>query len=136
MKVKKNILYLIAGGFWLIAGINVIRIGIDVIQSRESEMFVLLSLALIVFLLFFQFVFAKVVRRNVTRIKGLKENNIPVWRFMDKKGYLTMIFMMLMGITIRYYNLLPDYFIAFFYIGLGAALSLTAFKYLRHYFEK
>ncbi|MGL5785812.1 MAG: hypothetical protein ACRCX4_03185 [Bacteroidales bacterium] len=136
MKVKKNILYLLAGLFWLFAGINVIRIGIDVFRNTESRIFVLLTLALFIFLLFFRFIFARVVHANVTRIKQIEDEDIPFWKFMDRKGYLIMIFMMSMGITIRYYNLLPDFFIAFFYIGLGGALSLTAFKYLRHYFRK
>lgn len=136
MKVKKNILYLFAGLFWFIAGINVVRIGADVMHDTQSRLFVFLTLVLIIFFLFFQFVFARIVRENVTRIEQFEDEFIPFWKFMDKKGYIIMLFMITLGVTVRYLNLLPDFFISFFYIGLGGALTLTAFKYIPHYFKK
>lgn len=136
MKVKKNILYLLAGLFWLIAGVNVVRIGVDVMHDPESRLFVFLTLILIIFFLFFQFIFARIVRENVSRIEQLDDDRVPFWLFMDKKGYIIMSFMITLGVTVRYLNLLPDFFISFFYIGLGGALTLTAFKYIPHYFKK
>lgn len=135
MKVKKNILYLLAGLFWLIAGVNVVRIGLDVMHDPESRLFVFLTLVLIIFFLFFQFIFARIVKENVSRIEQLDDDLVPFWQFMDKKGYIIMTFMITLGVTVRYLNLLPDFFISFFYIGLGGALSLTAFKYIPHYFK-
>lgn len=135
MKVKKNILYLLAGLFWLIAGVNVVRIGLDVMHDPESRLFVFLTLVLIIFFLFFQFIFARIVKENVSRIEQLDDDQVPFWQFMDKKGYIIMTFMITLGVTVRYLNLLPDFFISFFYIGLGGALSLTAFKYIPHYFK-
>ncbi|MGL4331696.1 MAG: hypothetical protein ACRCSR_02680 [Bacteroidales bacterium] len=136
MKVKKNILYLLAGLFWLIAGVNVVRIGVDVMHDPESRLFVFLTLILIIFFLFFQFIFARIVRENVSRIEQLDDDRVHIWLFMDKKGYIIMSFMITLGVTVRYLNLLPDFFISFFYIGLGGALTLTAFKYIPHYFKK
>ena len=135
MKVKKNILYLLAGLFWLIAGVNVDRIGLDVMHDPESRLFVFLTLVLIIFFLFFQFIFARIVKENVSRIEQLDDDQVPFWQFMDKKGYIIMTFMITLGVTVRYLNLLPDFFISFFYIGLGGALTLTAFKYIPHYFK-
>lgn len=136
MKVKKNILYLLAGLFWLIAGVNVVRIGVDVMHDPESRLFVFLTLILIIFFLFSQFIFSRIVRENVSRIEQLDDDRVPFWLFMDKKGYIIMTFMITLGVTVRYLNLLPDFFISFFYIGLGGALTLTAFKYIPHYFRK
>ena len=134
--VKPKFLYLLACVFWLIAGINVIRIGIDVLHDPESRLFILLTLTLIVFIFFFRFIFARTIRNNIERISSLDDDIIPFWRFMDLKGYIIMIFMITLGVSIRHFNLLPDFFISFFYIGLGGALTLTAFKYLPHYFKK
>ncbi|MGL5921033.1 MAG: hypothetical protein ACRCZQ_11125, partial [Bacteroidales bacterium] len=86
MKVKKNILYLLAGLFWLIAGVNVVRIGVDVMHDPESRLFVFLTLILIIFFLFFQFIFARIVRENVSRIEQLDDDRVHIWLFMDKKG--------------------------------------------------
>lgn len=134
--VKSKYLYLLASVFWLIAGINVIRIGIDVMHNTESQLFVFATLALIVFIFFFRFIFKRTVENNINRINALDDDIIPFWKFMDLKGYIIMFFMISLGVSIRYFNLLPDFFISFFYIGLGGALTMAAFKYLPHYFKK
>lgn len=134
--VKPKYLYLLASVFWLIAGINVIRIGIDVMHNTESQLFVFATLALIVFIFFFRFIFKRTVENNINRINALDDDIIPFWKFMDLKGYIIMFFMISLGVSIRYFNLLPDFFISFFYIGLGGALTMAAFKYLPHYFKK
>lgn len=134
--VKPKYLYLLASVFWLIAGINVIRIGIDVMHNTESQLFIFATLALIVFIFFFRFIFKRTVENNINRINALDDDIIPFWKFMDLKGYIIMFFMISLGVSIRYFNLLPDFFISFFYIGLGGALTMAAFKYLPHYFKK
>ncbi|MGL5317542.1 MAG: hypothetical protein ACRC9Q_02410 [Bacteroidales bacterium] len=136
MRVSRNILYLFAGILWLVAGVNVIRIGIGVMDDHPSHLFIFLALILLIFLLFSKIVFARVFRQNIKRIDLLEENEIHFWKFMDRKGYIIMLFMISLGIIVRHFHLLSDFFISFFYIGLGAALSLTAFKYLYHYFKK
>ncbi|MGL5789992.1 MAG: hypothetical protein ACRCXV_08945 [Bacteroidales bacterium] len=133
---KPKFLYLLASVFWLIAGINVIRIGIDLIGSSESRLFMFITLTFIVFIFFFRFIFDRTVKKNIRRINSLNEEVIPFWKFMDAKGYFIMVFMITFGVCIRYFRLLPDFFISFFYIGLGLALIMTAFKYLPYYFKK
>ncbi|MGL5636499.1 MAG: hypothetical protein ACRDD8_00630 [Bacteroidales bacterium] len=133
---KPKFLYLLASVFWLIAGINVIRIGIDLIGSSESRLFMFITLTFIVFIFFFRFIFDRTVKKNIRRINSLNEEVIPFWKFMDAKGYFIMVFMIILGVCIRYFRLLPDFFISFFYIGLGLALIMTAFKYLPYYFKK
>ncbi|MHC5879305.1 hypothetical protein ACYT69_10295, partial [Streptococcus pyogenes] len=49
----------------------------------------------------------------------------PFWDFFDLKCYLIMAFMMGGGIWLRTSGLAPISFIAFFYTGLGSALTLT-----------
>lgn len=134
--IKPKFLFLLASLFWLIAGINVIRIGIDLIHNSESKLFVFITLTLLVFIFFFRFIFDRTVKKNIRRINSLNEEVTPFWKFMDAKGYFIMSFMISLGVCIRYFKLLPDFFISFFYIGLGSALIMTAFKYLPYYFKK
>lgn len=49
----------------------------------------------------------------------------PLYRFMSLKGYLIIIFMMTLGISLRSIGSIPDGFFAFFYTGLGSALFLA-----------
>ena len=46
-------------------------------------------------------------------------------RFLDLKGYLIMAFMMSFGFGLRLTGLIPNWFFAFFYTGLGCALALA-----------
>ena len=56
---------------------------------------------------------------------GYADEKKPVWLFFDKGSYIVMVFMMTLGITLRVFQLVPNWFIAFFYAGLGTALALA-----------
>ena len=62
------------------------------------------------------------VGKHAERIRGYSEDKTHVLKFFDKKGYIVMACMMGFGIALRASGLVPDWFIAFFYTGLGAAL--------------
>ncbi len=48
-----------------------------------------------------------------------------MWHFFDLKAYIIMAVMISGGIWLRLSGLVPDVFIAVFYIGLGCALMLA-----------
>ena len=70
-------------------------------------------------------------RRNV----NYEEEKKSVFCFFDLKGYLMMVFMMGLGITLRRSHLLSDFFFAFFYTGLGTALSISGLRFIVRFFE-
>lgn len=122
VKVKKRTLLLIAGIVWLLAGVNVARLGIlsfGVIEERWYDY--LLSIA--VFLIF-GMMFYKMSKKHTRRILSYEEYR-PFWHFFDGKAYLIMACMMGGGIGCRAAGIFPDNFIAFFYTGLGCALALA-----------
>ena len=53
-----------------------------------------------------------------------------VWNFFDVPGYAMMAIMMTGGISLRAFGLVPVWFIAFFYTGLGIALALSGASFL------
>lgn len=57
------------------------------------------------------------------------------WHFFDLKTYMIMVCMMGGGIGFRAAGILPDIFIAFFYLGLGYALALAGVTFLRNYVQ-
>lgn len=96
MKVSKKTLLLIAGTVWLIAGINILRIGLTVRTEKWSLPMCLLSLA--VLLSFHFFVFRKMVGKHTCRIVGYEEELQPFYRFFNRQAYCIMAFMMTFGI--------------------------------------
>lgn len=130
LTVRKNTLLLIAGIVWLIAGLNVARLGVIEYQNHVTPVRILLSA--IVFLLF-GCMFYAMSGKHIRRIADYEDDSHPFYRFFDAKSYCIMIFMMSGGIWLRSSGLVPMTFIAFFYTGLGLALTLAGLLFLRQF---
>ena len=124
LHVKKRTLLAVAGCVWLIAGINVARLGILSYGKLPQIKIIHILLSMAVFCAF-GLMFFKMSIKHTKRIKGYQEEFRPVWHFFDLKAYLIMAVMMGGGIWLRSSGLVPDVFIAVFYTGLGCALALA-----------
>ena len=133
LHVKKRTLLAVAGCVWLIAGINVARLGIlsygELPQVRA--LYMLLSLAVFCA---FGLMFFKMSIKHTKRIQGYAEEFRPVWHFFDLKAYVIMAVMMGGGIWLRSSGLVPEVFIAVFYTGLGCALALAGILFWVKFF--
>ena len=127
-RVKKQPLIALAGVVWLLAGLNVAILGVRAaIDMRGGASLVFLALAggaVAIFCAFYP-MFSKLVKKNAQRIADLEGDRHHVVRFFDSKSYVMMAFMMSLGIGMRAAGLFPDWFIAFFYTGLGLALTMA-----------
>lgn len=126
--IKNKYLLLIAAIVWLIAGFNVLKIGVETYINYVTVINLLLSL--VVFLVFWIMVFSKLVKKHTLRISSYESEKQWFYLFFDLKSFIIMAIMMTMGIVIRYYALLPDVFIAVFYTGLGSALALAGILFM------
>ena len=118
MKIKKQNLLLLASLVWMIAGFNVLRIGIETYAEYQTVINYIVTI--IVFLLFWFMVFYKLTNKHTIRIQGYEEEKQLFYKFFDLKSFLIMAFMISFGIIIRSFHLLPERFIAVFYrIGSG-----------------
>lgn len=116
--VNRQVLLITAGIVWIVAGANILRIGIVTWLNDSQYWLFKVGEATVVFLLFFVLVFRKLYYKHTRRIEQKKkEKNCP-FSFFDAKGWIVMCFMIAMGITIRTLHLLPDTFISVFYTGL------------------
>lgn len=129
--VKNRTLLLIASIVWLIAGINVARIGILAYADYVSVLHLLDSA--VIFCLFWFMVFRRLVMKHTNRISEYITEKQYFWMFFDGKSFCIMAFMMTFGILIRVYHWMPDIFIAVFYTGLGLALVLAGVKFAINY---
>lgn len=127
LKVSKRTLLLVAGIVWLIAGGNIAWLGIRSFAQMDQGIWWLLVIgAVVVFTLFHVKVFSKMVGKHAIRIAGYEAERIGIWHFFDVPGYAMMAIMMTGGISLRAFGLVPVWFIAFFYTGLGIALALSS----------
>ena len=78
--------------------------------------------------------FFKIKKKHIKRILKYK-NNTYFWNFFDLKSYIIMIFMISLGIILRILNVFPVFFVAFFYTGLGLALTLEGIMFIKNYFS-
>ena len=134
--VNRQVLLITAGIIWIIAGANILRIGIITWTHSAEDWMFKFGEAIVVFLLFFVFIFKKLYYKHTRRIENKKEDKNCPFAFFDVKGWIIMTFMISLGITIRSLHLLPDSFISVFYTGLSVALILTGFLFLRYWWMK
>ncbi len=129
-KVNRKTLLFTAGFIWLVAGINVLNIGIQTWQAVEHITFKTKAIyASIVLIIFLFAIFKPLHKKYVSRIISLTDQNHPL-AFFDTKGWSIMAFMITLGVSVRYFNLLPEIFIATFYTGLSIALSSTGVLFI------
>lgn len=127
MNVKRNTLLLLACLVWSIAGFNILRIGF--MEYKPYHIAINYLLSVLVFVVFQIFVFGKLVKKHTERISNYTEEKHLFIKFFDKKSFVIMAFMMILGIVLRSGGLAPKRFIAFFYAGLGASLLLAGLKF-------
>lgn len=136
LKVSTEKLLLVAGIVWFVAGANIVNIGLAAFLDETGWLFwVLIVGTLVIFVLFHIFVFTKMVGKHANRIRGYEEDKTHVLKFFDKKGYIMMAVMMGGGIALRASGVAPEWFVAFFYTGLGLALAVAGVSFVLRYFK-
>ena len=123
---------MIAGIVWLIAGFNVARLGVLSYFVIELQWYLYLFSIVVIVLL--GMMFFKMSKKHTKRIMEYEATR-TFWHFFDLKAYMIMVCMMGGGIGFRAAGILPDIFIAFFYLGLGYALALVGVTFLRNYVQ-
>ncbi len=128
--IPKNHLVLIAGLVWCAAGAMVCMIGLPLELGLAPSHLILFPLAGVIFLVFYFFVFSRLVQKHTGRIRARAEDRLPFWHFFDASSWVVMAVMMGGGMALRLSHLMPDWTIAFFYSGLGVALFLCGVRFL------
>lgn len=122
--VTREVLLGIAGIVWCAAGFNIARIGLLAYAGQTGALLIagLVAGSIAVFLIFWTRIFSKLLGKHTDRIVGYGDARQPFWRFFDRQAFIIMAVMMTVGISLRAFSLVPSWFIASFYTGLGVAL--------------
>ena len=132
LAVKKEHLLLMQVLCWLAPGIVILTKGIKAliaISETHPERVWWLSLTAIVVAILFSLMFNGFINRYTARILQFPERKKNLFAFFDLKGYILIIFMMCLGISLKYLPFVPTDFFACFYPGLGAALAIAGIRY-------
>jgi len=121
---------MVAALLWLIAGSFVCAVGVN--AASEAWTFNMAIGFLVVFALFFG-MFASICRRHTKRICAYEPELMGITKVLDPPAYIILLLMVGMGASARISGLIPEYIIAFFYSGLGAALVIAAIIYIITY---
>lgn len=128
--VPKNQLMLIAGVVWCLAGTMVSIVGLPLLFRLEPIDPELLPLAAVIFVVFYALIFSRLVRKHAGRVRARTEERLPFWHFFNASSWAVMAVMMGGGMALRLSHAVPDWFIAFFYSGLGVALFLSGVQFV------
>jgi hypothetical protein len=128
--LPKNQLVLLAGIVWCVAGTMVCLVGLPLQLTLAQRHLVLVPLAASVFVVFYRFVFSRLVVKHTHRIRARTEERLPWWQFFNRSSWAVMGVMMAGGLVLRHSHVMPDWMIAFFYTGLGIALFLCGVRFL------
>lgn len=128
LSVHKTTLLLIASIVWLAAGVNIARLGV-IAYANGHLTAINVALSIVVGLVFWTFVFGKLVVKHTKRITSYEDERHFFLKFFDVPAFVIMAVMMTGGIAIRSLGLAPEVFIAVFYTGLGSALTCAGIRF-------
>jgi len=132
--VSKYWLIALAGLMWSGVGIMLLRLAYIWLATVNWSMGVSLgSLGIISALTAYRYGFSKIALKNIARL-CLLPNKYCIFAFQTWKGYLIIIFMIMLGITLRY-SLIPKHFLAVIYAAIGGALFLSSFHFYRRIWQ-
>ena len=121
--------YVIAAAIWGIPGINIAVKGFRTYMLMNPDDLWWLMLITLAVSIFFFIIFRRVVRKYSERIASLPDS-VMIWQIFPPKGWILLVFMMGLGITLKYIPAVPMSFTASFYSGLGPMLILAALRFV------
>lgn len=132
LPVNREHLLLMQVLFWLFPGIKILITGINamkIVNELNTERVWWLVLIAIVVAALFSLMFNNFIKRYTARILSFPERKKSLFAFFYLRGYILIIFMMGLGISLKFIPGIPTEFFAGFYPGLGTALTIAGIRY-------
>ena len=127
--MNKKHLYLVAGVIWGIPGGILTAKGISAYGIQPSENIWWLLLTTFAVLAAFFLMFRRIVNRYCDRISSL-DDKVNIWQTFPTRGWILLVFMMGLGMALKYVPGVPSSFTASFYSGLGPMLLLSSARFI------
>lgn len=128
--VKKVNLLFVASLVWLTAGLILLMRGLTGIYTQPDSVFLKLSISLPAGVIFYIFIFRKIVHKHTKRILTLEGESQRIYRFFNQRSYLLMFSMIALGISVRISGIIPMQYLTTFYIVMGIPLFLSGLQFI------
>ena len=136
LPVAKRHLLLANAVVWGAPGVKILTTGIQsYLALWPSKSIVWLAVGTILVLAGFVWMFNRIVKKYSDRILGFPEAKKSLLAFLPVKGWILIIFMMCLGISLKFIPGVPTEFFASFYCGLGPALIIAAAQFFSKWLE-
>ena len=136
LPVAKRHLLLANAVVWGLPGVKVLVTGIrSYIAVWPSRQIGWLALGTVCVLVGFLWMFRRIVQRYADRILAFPQEKKSLLAFLPIKGWILVVFMMCLGISLKFIPGVPTEFFAFFYPGLGTALIVSGANFLAKWQE-
>ena len=127
--IRRAYSFIIAAAIWGIPGINIAIKGLRTYMLMRPGDLWWLMLVTVAVSVFFFIIFRRVVRKYSERIASLPDR-VMIWQIFPPQGWILLLFMMGLGITLKYIPGIPMSFTASFYSGLGPMLVVAALRFV------
>jgi hypothetical protein len=130
--VSKATLLFVAGILWLAIGIMLDVLSYSwLIKENTVDAAAIAVTGLAGALIIRRYAFIRIVEKNFERILLMEGGRRCLFSFMPWKSYLLVVSMILMGSFLRH-SAIPKLYLAVAYTGIGTALILSGFRYMRY----
>ena len=134
--VAKRHLLLANAIVWGAPGVKVLVTGIQsYLALWHSKSIPWLAVGSVLVLSGFVWMFNRIVKKYAGRIMAFPEKKKSILAFLPVRGWILVIFMMCLGISLKHIPGVPTEFFASFYCGLGPALIAAAARFLAGWIE-
>lgn len=127
--MDKNALYYIAAALWGVPGVIISVKGVKAYMLMPAHSLWWLMLITVLVLACFFFMFRGAVDKYSALIAAQPQKT-SLWHTFPLRGWALIIFMLCLGISLKFIPGLPMEFTASFYSGLGPMLLFAAFRFM------
>ncbi len=132
--VHYHALFILAGLMWTGVGVMLLwRAGIWLRAIEQPLTWILVALGVVLTVLFYRFMFRKTVHKNIRRLRSLPER-VCLLAFNSTKGYIMILFMIALGITLRRSSI-PRAYLVVVYSAMGGTLLISSFHFYHHFWQ-
>ncbi|MBQ4390243.1 MAG: hypothetical protein II824_09825 [Bacteroidales bacterium] len=136
LPVAKRHLLLANAVVWGLPGVKVLVTGIrSYMAVWPSRQIGWLALGTVCVLVGFLWMFRRIVQRYADRILAFPQEKKSLLAFLPIKGWILVVFMMCLGISLKFIPGVPTEFFSSFYPGLGTALIVSGANFLAKWQE-
>ena len=134
-RVPKHWLLFIAAIVWTFAGGMLLFRGYLFSLANPGHEFVKTGFCLIGGLTFYLFMFDRISKKLVTRIKNLVKERPCMFSFFNVRSYVLMTIMIISGIILRKTGLVSPAHLSLIYITMGIPLLMSSFRFYYSFFK-